>query len=225
MKTLLLTFFAFAVLSANAQDCSKYYVFQTNKIITIGVYDRKGEDNGKIVYTVTNAAGDSAVLNSETFSSKGKSMGKSISTVKCNNGMFMIDMKLMMPPQQPQQGPMKDANATATATSSFLEYPATMNTGDKLKDGSFNITADNGGPKSSMNFDIYDRKVAGKESVTVPAGTYDCYKITYTSKVKIKSGPFSLPSFSVDIKEWFVPGFGIVKTENKSGSTALVSIQ
>ena len=77
MKTLLLTVFAFAALFANAQDCGKYYYFQNNKTVTIGVYDRKGEDNGKVVYTVTNAAGDSAVLTSETFSSKGKSMGKS----------------------------------------------------------------------------------------------------------------------------------------------------
>jgi len=224
MKNLLLTVFVFTALFSNAQDCGKYYYFQTDKTITMGMYDRHGGDNGKVVYTVGDLSGDSIQVKSEAFSSKGKSMGRSISIVKCNNGMLMLDMKMILPPQQ-DQGPFKDNNVNATAKGTFLEYPATMNIGDKLKDGSFSSTTNNGGPKSSFNFEIYDRKVAGKESVTTPAGTWDCYKIAYTSKVKIKSGPIFIPSFSADATEWYAPGFGVIQTENKFGTMKLVSIQ
>ena len=60
-----------------------------------------------------------------------------------------------------------------------------------------------------------NRKVTGKESVTTPAGTWDAWKISYDGQFRAKIGPIGIP---VNFKaiEWYVPGFGIVKTETYS---------
>jgi hypothetical protein len=99
-----------------------------------------------------------------------------------------------------------------------------MNTGDQLKDVSFDMDVDNHGLKSTVSMVISDRKVAGKESVTTTAGTWDCLKITYNSKITIKTMGIGVP-IKDEGTEWFAPGFGVVKTEGKHGGTAITSIK
>jgi hypothetical protein len=65
--------------------------------------------------------------------------------------------------------------------------------------------------------------VQGKESITTPAGTWDCFKITYHSKVVIKIG-IGIPA-NADVTEWYAPGFGVVKTESNSGVTEITSVK
>jgi hypothetical protein len=72
---------------------------------------------------------------------------------------------------------------------------------------------------------IYNRQVIGQESVTTTAGTWNCIKITYKSKVNYKSGPFPAPNINIDVTEWYAPGVGIIKTQTDRGSTAITSIK
>ncbi|MBE2206244.1 MAG: hypothetical protein IAE84_01600, partial [Saprospiraceae bacterium] len=59
----------------------------------------------------------------------------------------------------------------------------------------------------TLRFDITDRKVVAKETITVPAGTFDCYKITYTFTTKtILSKAFSVTS-------WHNEKAGVVRSE------------
>jgi hypothetical protein len=67
------------------------------------------------------------------------------------------------------------------------------------------------------------RKVTGKESLTTPAGTWDCFTITYHSKMIFKMG-IGIPMNS-DVTEWYAPGFGVVKTESNGGSTLITSVK
>jgi hypothetical protein len=74
-----------------------------------------------------------------------------------------------------------------------------------------------------MNIDITNRRVNAKESVTTPAGTWNCFKITYHTKMLMKMG-IGIPMNS-DITEWYAPGFGVVKSESNGGGTEIVSIK
>ena len=105
-----------------------------------------------------------------------------------------------------------------------LEYPGKMSVGDALKDGNMTMEMNTSGLPSTATINITDRKVEGQESVTTPAGTWNCYKITYKGKMTIKMGPLPVNT-NLDGTEWFAPGFGIVKTESKHGSTAITSIK
>jgi len=221
-----ITTFAFLLLTGNlfSQDCSNYYFLQNNKTVEMTITNGKGKESGKMTYVVSNSkkSGSSitAMINSEFVDAKGKSITKATNNVKCENGVMQMDMKTFIPPAQTEQ--MKAGEAKATDV--YLEYPANMNVGDQLKDGQFNMDYESSGLKSSIEISITERKVEGKESVTTPAGTWECYKISAKNKIVSKVAGIGFP-IKMDVVEWFAPGFGIVKTESKSGKTEITSIK
>jgi hypothetical protein len=218
LTTLAFLFFSSTIFS---QDCSNYYYFQNTKTIEMTVTNSKGKESGKMTYTISDGkksgSSASATINSEFIDAKGKSITKSTNSVKCVNGVMQMDMKVFIPPSQ--------TSGTATASDVYLEYPATMNIGDQLKNGHLAMdTESSGGIKSTVEIDITDRKVEGKESVTTTAGSWECYKITSNNKITARIGGIGIP-IKLAVTEWFAPGFGIVKTESKTGKTEITSIK
>jgi hypothetical protein len=208
-----------------AQECSNFYYLQNNKTIELIITNNKGKETGKMVYTISDGkkSGNifTATVNSEFFDSKGKSVNKAVNNVKCENGMMMMDMKMFIPSaQQEQMG-----TASASASNVYLEYPAGMKVGDQLKDGLFNMDFETGGGlKSSIEISITERKVEAQESITTPAGTWECFKISTKNKITTKIAGIGIP-IRMDVTEWFAPGFGVVKTESKTGKTEITSIK
>ncbi len=186
MKSFLIAVLVCTGFTSFSQDCTSYYFLQAGKTIEMTIYNKKGEPNGKQVIQVTNVTPGSetaATLNSEMFDKKGKSIAKSVSNIKCASGVMMVDMKMSMPQQQSEQF----AKADAKTENFFIEYPSSMKEGDKLKDGNMNMEIDNNGMKQTISMVTSDRVVQGKESVTTPAGTWDCYKISYHTKMNVKT--------------------------------------
>ena len=66
---------------------------------------------------------------------------------------------------------------------------------------------------------LTNRKVVAQESVTVPAGTFDCLKITYDleSKAMIK--------ITGSATQWMAVGPGLVKSESYDKKGNLISSQ
>jgi hypothetical protein len=154
------------------------------------------------------------------FDKKGKSLAKGAGSVRCNGGVMYLDLKMMLGPAQQQQ--MGDV--TAKSDDIFMEYPSSMKVGDQLKDATMHMDIENKGMKQSVNVVVNNRKVEGKESVNTTAGTWDCFKITYKSKIHVKMMGIGIP-VNIDGTEWYAPGFGVVKTESKHGTTAITSIK
>jgi hypothetical protein len=208
-----------------AQDCSNYYYLQNNKTIEMTITNKKGNESGKMTYTISdvkkNGNTTTATINSEFVDAKGKSITKGTNNVKCVSGVMQMDMKVFIPAAQQEQ--MK--TGTANASDVYLEYPANMNVGDQLKDGKLSMDYESSsGLKSSIEINITQRKVEGKESVTTTAGTWECFKITAHNKIVSKIAGIGIP-FNMDVTEYFAPGFGIVKTESKTGKTEITSIK
>jgi len=217
----------FLLFSGNlfSQDCSNYYFLQNNKTIEMTISNNKGKESGKMTYVVSdskkNGGSITATINSEFVDANGKTITKATNNVKCENGVIQMDMKTFIPPVQMEQ--MKTGEAKATDV--YLEYPANMNVGDQLKDGQFNMDYESSsGLKSSIEISITERKVEGKETATTPAGTWECYKISAKNKIVSKIAGIGFP-IRMDVVEWFAPGFGIVKTESKTGKTEITSIK
>lgn len=221
MKYLLTLVCLIAVTALHAQDCKNYYYTQNNKTVEMTLYNKKGVVAGKNVYHVSNvkSSGSSVTsdVNSEMFDKKGKSIAKSMMTVQCNGGVMMLDMKMFIPQQQSEQ-----FKTEAKANNVFIEYPASMKAGDMLKDANMNMEITNNGMQQTLTMNITNRKVEGKESITTPAGTWECFKITSKSRIHMKMGPIGIP-MNMETTEWFAPGFGIVKTESKNGVETLIT--
>jgi len=189
------------------------------------VFNRKGDESGKMTYKISsvNKSGSSvsATVNSEFTDTKGKTITSATNNVKCVNGVMQMDMKVFIPAAQQEQ--MKTGNANASDV--YLEYPSNMNVGDQLKDGELSMDYEStSGLKSSIQVSITERKVVGKETVTTSAGTWECFKITAHNKIVSKIAGIGIP-INMDVTEWFAPGFGIVKTESKTGKTEITAIK
>jgi hypothetical protein len=210
--------------SASAQECKDYYFLQNNKTVEMTIYNKKGDVTGKNVYHITDVQNSGGITNatvdSEMFDKKGKSVVKATNNIQCKAGVMMMDMKMMIPQQTAEQFKTTDVKGEAV----YLEYPANMKVGDQLKDANFKMTGENGPMTFTLTMNVTDRKVEGKESVTTTAGTWDCFKITSKNKMNIKMA-INIPT-NIEATEWYAPGFGVVKTENKGGGgTAITSFK
>lgn len=223
MKKLPLLALLLVTLPGLAQDCKSYYFLQNGKTVEMTITNKKGEPNGKQVYSITNVSTGGGVttgtINSEMFDKKGKSVAKANSIMKCNGGVLQVDMKIMLGAQQQEQF----AKAEATGNDIYLEYPSSMKVGDQLKDGNFHLDMQNNGLAESLTMTISERKVEAKESVTTAAGTWDCFKISFKSKLVVKIG-IGIP-INMEGVEWYAPGFGVVKSQSKYGGTEISSIK
>jgi len=211
---------------ARAQDCSRFLFLQKDKTIEMTISNKKHEPNGKQVYTVSDVSNGGGTttgkLNSEMLDRKGKSMAKANSSVQCNGGVFSIDMKMMLPQQQAEQAGQSETQVSGQAM--YIDYPNNIKVVDQLKDGNLSMDIKRGGMTQTLTMTITDRKVLGQESVTTPAGTWDCFKISAHTHLSIKTGPIGIP-FNIDYTEWYAPGFGVVKSESKYGFTEITSIR
>jgi hypothetical protein len=116
-----------------------------------------------------------------------------------------------------------------------VDYPAALAAGQVLPDGHVKMTmamrgATPGMPGSggTMTLDLVNRTVVGPERVTVPAGAFDAWKISYDANTTIMTiAPFKI---GLRVTEWWVPGLGPVRSEttsakgNPMGSSQLTAI-
>lgn len=230
MKKLAITLGFFATTTVmQAQDCAGYLYMTNNAEIQMTVYDKKGQPSGVQTWKVSDVKKDGNSITSTIQTSfkddKGKEITKGSGTYKCKGGILEADVRMSMPQEQMQQG------TEVSMASAYLEYPSAMSVGQSLKDADFAMDMKMGtGVNAKVNFREDNRKVLSKENITTPAGSWDAYVIAYDGNMKTQMGPIGIPvNFSA--KEWFVPGFGIVKSETYSkngklvGSTMLTSIK
>jgi hypothetical protein len=192
------------------------------------VYDKKGQAAGIQTWNVSDVKKDgngfTSTINSVFTDEKGKEIARGAGTYKCNGGMLQADIKMAIAQQQAQGMQPNEASLN----NSYLEYPNIMSVGQSLKDADFNMDMNmNTGIKANVTFKESNRKVEAKEKVTSPAGSWDAFVISYDSYMKIKMG-IGIP-MNFQVKEWFVPNFGIVKTETTKngkvvGSTLITAL-
>ena len=192
---------------ALAQECD-YYPVKKGAVMAYQSLDDKGKLTGTSRITILDVlkGGSSVVYNvkAEYFSDKNKPMDTREYDMKCENGEFSIDMKSMIDPKS-MEG-FKDMEITFSGTD--MTFPSSLSTGQVLPDAEIIIGASSGGfTIMNMTLKVSNRKVLGIESVTVPAGTFGCHKITYDVETKMGIKITSTAA------QWLNKGAGSVKTE------------
>jgi hypothetical protein len=222
MKKILFLLLCLPAFAGIAQSCTGYYFLQNNKTIERTLYTSSGKENGKQISVIsgvtTSGTGVTALISSEMFNKKEKSIAKGTNSIRCDAGVLMVDIKMSMSPEQQKQ------TAAAKSDNVYIEYPANMKEGDALKDASIVIQMNNNGADQTLEMNIINRKVIGKETITSTAGTWDCFKITFKTKLMIKTMGIGVP-ITMEGTEWFCPGFGAVKSESRYGMSLITSIK
>lgn len=208
------TLLTLVLLSANpkavGQDCKNYYFMNEGTEVEMTVYDRKGDVSGRNVSKVkevkSSGSRSEATITATSYNNKGKEMMSTGNmTVICEGGTYSVDLRNMVSPEM--MGGMNGMDVRVTGN--MAEYPSSVQPGMALKDASMTAEPTTGGMAlMRLSVSLKNRKVDGKESVTTPAGTFDCYKITYDANIK------TIVGVNFQGTEWFAPGFGIVKTES-----------
>jgi len=201
-----------------SQDCSQYIFMKKNRIIESTCYDEKGNILRKVTSTVadvtTTSGTTTATVVSEFLDKSGKPNGKRTIYYKCNGGKFMMDIE----PVNQQKG---DANVKLNVGS--MEYPSGMKVGDHLNDVNSEMEKKIGGSTMVVNSQITDRTVVGKENITTPAGSWNCFKITYKTTVTMKGN--KMPPQAIESTEWFAPNFGIIKFQLIGMTTEITGLR
>jgi hypothetical protein len=203
-----------------------YYPDQENAQMEYKQYDKKGGLTGSTIQKITgikkspNAA--EAQISSEHFDAKGKSLGSMNLTARCEGGVYYIDMKNYM--NQQSSDPYKDMEMTMEGGN--LEMPWNLKAGDALKNGDLKMSFSNAGmTMMTMTISISNRKVDAVENVTTPAGTFECYKISYDIATKM------MINIKMKGAEWYAKNVGLVKSESYNtdgklmGSTVLTELK
>ena len=198
---------SFSLVAQNA--CNAYYPFEEGVTFVITNFDKKGKKEGVVSYEVTNIENNVATLETQIFDGKDKEITTTSYQVTCEGNSISIDFKSLMSPDLFKQ--YKDMDVDMTGTN--IEFPKELAVGQTLKDANMNMAINMSGMKMNMSIDMINRKVDDKESITTPAGTFDCFVLSYNSEMKMGM------TYSFTFKEWVAEGVGMVKNEtyNKNG--------
>ncbi|MDB2463056.1 hypothetical protein N9W61_03040 [Algibacter sp.] len=209
-KMLILVSLFFITFSSFTQSaCTAYYPFEEGAKFEITNYNKKGKKEGAVNYEVTNITDNVATLKTIIFDAKEKEITTTDYQVTCEGNSVSIDFKSLMNPDMFKQ--YKDMEMDITGAN--VELPNDLQIGQSLKDANMNMAINMGGMDMNISVDMLNRKVDKKESVTTPAGTFECFALSYDSEVKVGL------KMTFKIKEWIAEGVGLVRNEsyNKSG--------
>ena len=204
----------------NAQNCSKFYPFEDGTTIQITSYDRKGKVAATVDNTVLGVSEsqgtETATIEAVVKDDKGKLIATSNYNISCTGNIVSVDFKSLMSPQIFEQFGEMDYEVTGTD----LQIPNDIRVGQELPDANMDMAINMGGINMNMNVTMKDRKVIGQEEVTTPAGTFNCFVISYNLDMKMGMNQKG------SAKQWIAEGVGMVKQEdyNKSGKVTSSSL-
>ncbi len=193
----------------SAQDCQSLFPFEKGTLMGFTHYDGKGKEQStseqKIVIIDDNGSeGLTAQVEVSTSDAKGKEAMSSTFKMICKDNIVYMDMSAAMPQLTEAFSSME-----VTMSGESLQIPSRLSVGQVLPDARMEVQAASGGMNLiKMTIEITDRKVEGKETVTTPAGTFECYKIAQVANTKM------LISKSFRSVTWYADQVGMVKSEN-----------
>lgn len=197
--------------AVQAQDCASYIPAKEGTVFENTTYDKKNKPTGKSQSKIVSIKSEGAkrIFSVNSTTTQGDQTAQIDYDMVCENGTFSVNMKNLYGSQlsSQYQGMKTDI------TSDNLVYPSALAVGQSLPDASIKVVATIEGMPGAMGrmtvtMDIKNRKVAAKESVTTPAGTFECYKIEYDVISK------TVATVSIHACEWVSVNVGTVKSEN-----------
>lgn len=208
---------SFIYVNLRAQCDNPYYKIKEGTSIVMESFDKKDKFQSRTETTATSyeekSNGFIATMSFKVSDKKDKIITEGSYKMSCENGVFKIDMSGFVPSES--MAAFKDMDVEVNMDQ--LEYPSDLAPGQKLNDASIEVTTSDSPIPMNMKFDITDRKVDSKESITTPAGTFDCLKISYNANSKM-----SFVNMNYKTVEYLSKNAGAVKTETYKSNGSLI---
>jgi hypothetical protein len=208
-KGLFLGWFSLFACNAFAQECSAYFPIQEGLRLEYQMLNDKGKIAGsqwqEITSTTETAEGIRAEMKMGHKDAKGKEVFTTDYGFLCTRDAVVFDFKSLM------SGPMAEQfqDAEVEISGIDLEWPNSLSVGMELPDASIEMKLNMGGMSMSFNTLTTARKVEKKETITTPAGTFECFVVYSETQAKVMMSTQSVPS-----RAWMAEGVGLVKNES-----------
>jgi hypothetical protein len=198
--------------------CGNLVFFKEGAQIVAASYNAKGEETSKQTTKVLAIKMEDGMTVAEV-EGVDEVIGEESKTVhynyKCDGNNIYFDVASMFRTDE--------KNQDGTFESSLISYPINITDGQTLPDVTGTMKSERNGKKMEMEYHYKERKVEGKEEVTTPAGTFNCFKISNTVQVDMNIPGMDEKAIAMMKKmqegmkttsiTWFAPDFGIVKME------------
>ncbi|MFT5736163.1 MAG: hypothetical protein ACJAU2_001477 [Maribacter sp.] len=201
-------------------SCSKFHPMEEGTSFQYTNYDKKEKTEGVLNYTISsvidNGSSTTAALDMRFVDKKGKDIFNSNYNITCENGVVRVDYTSLFPSQMMQQYSGMGIEMDITGTD--IEIPKNLSAGQQLADANVSIAMSMSGIKMNTTVDQTNRKVEKKESITVAAGTFECYLMTEKNISKTMGA-----TIEMTIKQWLAEGVGMVKQKSYNRNGSLMS--
>ncbi|MFW6248819.1 MAG: hypothetical protein ACOC4J_03515 [Bacteroidota bacterium] len=212
-KFFLINLVLFFALTVSAQDCSFYIPLEEGKGFQYENYNKKDKFQSKndieivAVGKVTN--GTEAIMAAKSYDKKDKLLFEGEYGIICTGNELLIDMQSLINPAM-----MEGFSDMEVSISSMdIVIPENPKIGDKLPDAEMEIKVNTGDMTiSEMVISMKNRVVEARETITTPAGTFDCIKLTYENHMDTKAMGISR-NVVTKVSEYYAPEVGNVKSE------------
>jgi len=193
----------------NAQDnCSKFYPMNEGVSMEYTNYNKKGKVQGISLYKVvevTNARGTTnATMAINMTDGKGKNAYSTDYNLTCTGNVVTLDYESLLPSDMMEQY----GNMDIEISGNDIEIPNDLSVGQNLKDANVAMKISMSGINMNMAVDMRNRNVEKKESISTPAGTYECYVLYSENRSVMMMANQVYPS-----RVWLAEGVGMVKQE------------
>ena len=215
LKSLSVLFLLLSFKNIQAQDCANaFWASKEGTKLTLESYDGKGKLQSSQTQMMKSfksvSSGFEATMSTTMSDKNGKIVMENRDfNVKCDNGVFKMDLSSMYLSEMKTSKDMQ-----MELSGDGVSFPSSLTVGQDLPSGENEVKMKmNGLNLMTFRFSEINRKVEKKESLTTPAGTFECYKIVSETEVKI------MMKRTIKTAMWIAKGVGIVRTEsyNKKG--------
>lgn len=207
-KFILPLMFIFSTIIVHSQICDGYYpsvVGQSWEVTNYNARDKvESIQKSKVISSEQADGGLLVTIAVTSFDNNEKETTNHQFTTFCKDGNFSIDMKAFMNP-----GTMQSEDVQLQIEAKNMDIPTKLYAGQKLPESWMKISMQMEGMPSmgTQTINIKNRVVEGFESVTTPAGTFECVKISYDTEMK------SMFSITLKSVSWYSIGAGVVRTD------------
>ncbi len=235
MKLLLLPLILLMFVQVKAQDCKNTFTsYAKGASFEMTHYDAKNTAKGKNTSTVTDvkntAGGKTISLHSVPSDGSNKNQEGTDITIACEGSTIKLDFA----------GAISSANALAGKGNfemkfdkTDIEFPANPTVGQTVADDKIVMSVVDKSSGTSMGnntISFKNRKVVGKQSVTTPAGTFDCFKMTSDMSMEMSMMGRTMPARVMKSESYFCSSVGMVKAitydenQNVTSSSVLTKV-
>jgi len=198
-------------LNAGAQECDTYFPYKEGTVLELTHYSAKDKEEGKTSQTVVSRKDDDdgfdAVIRVSYEGQKASERFESEFNVNCSGGTLRFDMRQFV--NNEMLSAYKDMEVDVQGTD--LQIPAKLSVGQQLPDGEISMKMSSQGMGAmNMTVHIINRKVEGKETLTTPMGSFECYKVVSDVETRMVVGMKSRT------EEWIAEGLGVIKSASYS---------